>query len=93
MNVYEKLGGLRLGILAQIDMELQRNLIEFVKEQDEKPYPHTLGDVLMNEILKDIIKGAMIVKGFEVEQLHKVVEEQDAREAKELKRDYLRSVI
>lgn len=41
----------------------------------------------------DIIRGAMIVKGFEVEQLHKIVEEQDARERQELTREYLRSVI
>ncbi len=52
-----------MGILAQIDMELQRDLIEFVKEQDEKPYPHRLGDVLMNKILKDIIKGDARISG------------------------------
>ena len=52
-----------MGILAQIDMELQKDLIEFVKVQDKKPYPHTLGDVLMNEILKDIIKGDARISG------------------------------
>lgn len=52
-----------------------------------------LQDVPGMDHVKDIIKGAMIVKGFEIDQLHKLVEEQDAREAKELKRDYLRSVI
>lgn len=52
-----------------------------------------LQDVPGMDHVREIIKGAMIVKGFEVEQLHKVIEEQDAREANELKRDYLRSVI
>lgn len=52
-----------------------------------------LQDVPDMDHVREIIKGAMIVKGFEVEQLHKMIEEQDAREANELKRDYLRSVI
>lgn len=52
-----------------------------------------LQDVPGMDHVREIIKGAMIAKGFEVEQLHKVIEEQDAREANELKRDYLRSVI
>ena len=52
-----------------------------------------LQDVPGMDHVREIIKDAMIVKGFEIDQLHKVVEEQDAREAKELKRDYLRSVI
>lgn len=52
-----------------------------------------LQDVPGMDHVCEIIKGAMIAKGFEVEQLHKMIEEQDAREANELKRDYLRSVI
>ena len=50
-------------------------------------------DVPGMDHVREIIKDAMIVKGFEVEQLHKVIEEQDEREKKELTRDYLRSVI
>ena len=39
-----------MGLLEQIDMELQKDLLNFVKEQEEKPYPHTLGDALLTEI-------------------------------------------
>lgn len=53
----------------------------------------SLADVQGMEHVIDIIKGAMIVKGFEVEQYHKMVEEQDARERQELTREYIRSVI
>jgi hypothetical protein len=52
-----------------------------------------LQDVPGMDHVRDIIRSAMLSKGVEVEQLHKAVEEQDAREAKELKRDYFRSVI
>ena len=52
-----------MGILSQIDMELQKDLVAFVKAQEEKPYPHTLGDVLLAEILKDIIKGDARMSG------------------------------
>ena len=52
-----------------------------------------LQDVPGMDHVREIIKDAMIVKGFEVEQLHKVIEEQDEREKKELTMDYLRSVI
>lgn len=52
-----------------------------------------LQDVPGMDHVREIIKDAMIVKGFEVEQLHKVIEEQDEREKNELTRDYLRSVI
>ena len=46
-----------MGLLGQIDMELQKDLLNFVKAQEEKPWPHTLGDELLTTILKDIIKG------------------------------------
>lgn len=52
-----------MGLLSQIDMELQKDLIDFVKAQEEKPYPHTLGDALLKEILKDIIKGDARLSG------------------------------
>ena len=52
-----------MGLLEQIDMELQKDLIDFVKAQEEKPYPHRLGDALLKEILKDIIKGDARLSG------------------------------
>ena len=52
-----------MGLLSQIDMELQKDLVDFIKSQDEKPYPHTLGDSLLAEILKDIIKGDARLSG------------------------------
>ena len=52
-----------MGLLSQIDMELQKDLINFVKSQEEKPYPHTLGDAILVEILKDIIKGDARISG------------------------------
>jgi hypothetical protein len=52
-----------MGLLGQIDMELQKDLIDFVKAQKEKPYPHTLGESLMTTILEDIIKGDARISG------------------------------
>lgn len=52
-----------MGLLSQIDMELQIDLVNFVKEQEEKPYPHTLGEALLTEIIKDIIKGDARISG------------------------------
>ena len=52
-----------MGMLEQIDGALQKDLLDFVKAQEEKPYPHTLGDVLLAEILKDIIKGDARMSG------------------------------
>lgn len=52
-----------MGLLGQIDMELQKDLIDFVKKQEENPWPHTLGDALLTEILKDIIKGDARISG------------------------------
>lgn len=52
-----------MGILEQIDMELQKDLLDFVKAQKEKPYPHTLGEVILTTILEDIIKGDARISG------------------------------
>ena len=52
-----------MGILAQIGAELEKDLLDFVKAQEEKPWPHTLGDALISEILKDIIKGDARLSG------------------------------
>jgi hypothetical protein len=45
-----------MGLLSQIDMAFQKDLVDFIKAQEEKPWPHTLGDTLLVEILKDIVK-------------------------------------
>lgn len=52
-----------MGLLEQIDMELQKDLVNFVKAQEERPFPHVLGDVILVEILKDIIKGDARISG------------------------------
>jgi hypothetical protein len=52
-----------MGLLEQIDMELQKDLLNFIKQQEEKPYPHRLGDALLTEILKDIISGNARLSG------------------------------
>ena len=52
-----------MGILERIDMELQKDLISFVKAQKEKPYPHTLSESLLASILEDIIKGDARISG------------------------------
>ncbi len=52
-----------MGILGQIDMELQKDLIEFIKQQDAKPYPHVLGDSLIVMVLKEIINGNARMSG------------------------------
>lgn len=52
-----------MGLLSEINMELQKDLIDFVRAQEESPEPHTLGDALMTEILRDIIKGDARLSG------------------------------
>lgn len=52
-----------MGLLSQIDMELQKDLIDFIKAQEEKPYPHVLGDDLMASILNDIVSGDARLSG------------------------------
>lgn len=52
-----------MGILSQIDMALQKNLIDFVKEREASAEPHTLGDAILTEILKDIISGDARISG------------------------------
>lgn len=52
-----------MGLLSQIDMELQKDLVDFIKAQESKPYPHVLGDDLIASILKDIIGGDARLSG------------------------------
>lgn len=51
-----------MGILGQIDMELQKDLVSFIKQRQEEP-GHTLGDYLLADILKHIIDGDARLSG------------------------------
>ena len=51
-----------MGLLEAIDMELQKDLIGFIKTQEEKP-DHTLGDYLLADILRHIINGDARLSG------------------------------
>ena len=52
-----------MGLLSQIDVELQKDLIDFVKVQQEKPYPHVLGDDIVTKALESIINGDARLSG------------------------------
>lgn len=53
-----------MGILGQIDIELQKDLLDFVKAQEEKPYPHVLRDSLLAMALREIIDGNARISGW-----------------------------
>lgn len=50
-------------MIGFIDAELQKDLLDFIKEQEEKPYPHVLGDVILADILKHIVNGEARISG------------------------------
>lgn len=54
-----------MGILSQLDAELQKDLLEFVKEQDEKSKNGRVvfGDYLLKELLKYLISGKCKITG------------------------------
>ena len=52
-----------MGLLGMIDAELQKDLIDFIRRQEEKPYPHVLGDSLLANVLKEIINGNARMSG------------------------------
>ena len=52
-----------MGLFGMIDAELQKDLIDFIRRQEEKPYPHVLGDSLLAEALKEIINGNARMSG------------------------------
>ena len=54
-----------MGILSQRDAELQSDLLNFVKEQDEKSKNGKVifGDYLLNELLKYLISGKCKITG------------------------------
>lgn len=52
-----------MGLFGMIDAELQKDLIDFIRQQEEKPYPHVLGDLLLANILKEIVNGNARISG------------------------------
>lgn len=52
-----------MGLLTWIDTELQKDLINFIKTQEEDRSQHTLGDHLIVELLKEIISGNARMSG------------------------------
>ena len=52
-----------MGLFAQIDAELQKDLLDFVKAQEKDKGPHTLGDRLIVEVLKSLISGDARMSG------------------------------
>lgn len=54
-----------MGILEQLDMELQKDLLNFVKVQDEKAQNGKVifGDYLLNDLLKMLISGKCKITG------------------------------
>lgn len=54
-----------MGILEQLDAELQKDLLNFVKEQDEKAKNGKIvfGDYLLNDLLKMLISGKCKITG------------------------------
>lgn len=62
-----------MGLLGNIDLALQEDLMNFVKAQEEKPWPHTLGDALLKSCIEDICKGNARISGYVTNQSKKRV--------------------
>ena len=52
-----------MGFLDQFDLELQKDLVDFIRKQEADKGPHTLGDRLIVELLKEIISGNARMSG------------------------------
>ena len=52
-----------MGFFAQLDAELQKDLVDFVKAQEANTEPHTLGDALLKECVKSIVSGDARISG------------------------------
>lgn len=55
-----------MGILSQIDAELHKELLEFVKEQDlrfARGEKIVFGEYLLNDLLKQLITGKFKITG------------------------------
>lgn len=53
-----------MGLLGAIDAELQKDLIAFIKEQEDKPYPHVLRDSILTMLLKEVVNGNARISGY-----------------------------
>ncbi|MCI6698421.1 MAG: hypothetical protein MR488_04565 [Lachnospiraceae bacterium] len=53
-----------MGTFANLDAQMQKDLLDFVKKQEEKPWPKPLGDSLLADVFKAIIKGPCSVTGW-----------------------------
>lgn len=52
-----------MGFFAQLDAELQKDLVDFVKAQEADNEPHTLGDALLKDCIKHIVEGNARISG------------------------------
>lgn len=53
-----------MGLFADLDAELQKDLLDFVREREEQPWPRKFGDSLLTDVIKDIIKGPCSITGW-----------------------------
>ena len=62
-----------MGILSQIDAELHKDLLNFVKEQDEKNKNGKVvfGDYMLNDLLKMLISGKCKITGIVTDHKNK----------------------
>lgn len=51
-----------MGFFAQLDAELQKDLVDFVKAQEANT-DHTVGEFLLTECVKSIVKGDARISG------------------------------
>ena len=56
-------GGMIMGFFAQLDAELQKDLVDFVKELEADTGPHILGDALLKKCVKSIVSGDARISG------------------------------
>ena len=52
-----------MSFFAELDKQLQADMISFVEEQEAKPYPHTLSESLTADILRKFIDGDCRMSG------------------------------
>lgn len=53
-----------MGLFASLDTELQKDLLDFVREREAQPGPVKLGDSILTDVIKDIIKGPCSITGW-----------------------------
>ena len=52
-----------MGFFAQLDAELQKDLVDFVKAQEANIEQHTVGEWLLTECVKFIVSGDARISG------------------------------